>query len=91
MKPVQLDDPDRTVEAVSADGVMWETTGGAMQVAAWLGNATEHDRQAVMQAARDVGPGECIRVSFTSVMTFLLTYQGDGVYAVSVPEVEHAS
>jgi len=84
--PVQLDDPDRTLEMVSTDGIRWETTGEAMQVATWLGNATEHDRQAVMQAARDAGPGKCIRVSFTTMMTFLLTYQGNGVYAISVPE-----
>ena len=83
--PVQLDDPDRTAEVVSADGVTWETTGRAMQVATWLGNATEHDRQAVMQVARTVGPGQCVRVSFTTVTTFLLAHQGNGVYAISVP------
>jgi cell division inhibitor SulA len=84
---VQLDDPGRVVEVVSAAGIEWETTGRAGQVAGWLGNATEHDRREVMRAAQLAAlAGECLRVSFTSVITFFLVHQGSGVYAISVPE-----
>jgi hypothetical protein len=83
---MQLDDTDRTVEVVSAGGIGWQVTGRAMEVATWLGNATEHDRQQVMEAAREAAPGSCLKVSFPSVMTFYLGYAGQGAYRICVPE-----
>lgn len=48
---LDLDMPSRTVETVPAGGVAWETSGTSRDVAGWLGNATEADRQAIQLAA----------------------------------------
>jgi cell division inhibitor SulA len=83
---LELDDSERIVETVPADGIAWETTGSASSVAVWLGNATEADRQAIRLAARQVSAqGQALRVSFPSVMTFLLGADGRQ-FRIYVPE-----
>jgi cell division inhibitor SulA len=82
---LNLDNPERVVEIVPADGIEWETTGTAGEVAIWLGNATEADRQAIRLAAkRASAEGLALRVSFPSVMTFLLGHDG-GRFRIHVP------
>jgi cell division inhibitor SulA len=74
---LDLDNPERVVETVPAEGIAWETTGGGHDVTRWLGNATEADRQAIRLAARQASAeGKALRISFPSVMTFLLCADG---------------
>lgn len=82
---LDLDNPERVVETVPSAGIPWETTGTARDVTQWLGNATEADRQAILLAAKQVSAqGRALRVSFPSVMTFLLSY-GEGQFRLFVP------
>jgi hypothetical protein len=72
---LELDDPTRVVEIVSAEGITWAGTGSAGQVAVWLGNCSEVDRQAIRLAVRQVAAqGQALRISFPSVQTFTLGY-----------------
>lgn len=72
---LDLDDPERVVEAVPGNGITWETTGRASDVTMWLGNATEADRQAIRLAAKQaIVKGNVLRITFPSVTTFLLGY-----------------
>jgi hypothetical protein len=83
-----LDDTDRVVETVPAGGIAWETTGPASAVTQWLGNATDADRQAIRLAAKQASAeGQALRVSFPSVMTFLLGHDG-ARFCLFVPEEE---
>jgi hypothetical protein len=81
-----LDNPERTVEVVAigpvgVGPVAWEARGNARDLASWLGNATQHDREMIAAAARELDPGACLRVSFPSAMTFLMDYHGGGYRA----------
>lgn len=70
-----LADPSRVVEIVPASGIAWEATGNANEVATWLGNTMEVDRQAILLATRQAAAeGNVLRISFPSVMTFMLGY-----------------
>lgn len=81
-----LDDTSRTVDIVSVGDVPWEVSGSLSEVALWLGNATEHDRQAIRLYARDIAaPGIALRITFPSVMTFIMDYAGNGRYRIYVP------
>ena len=82
-----LDDPERIVEIVSAGGIVWETSGSTGEAGGWLGNATGHDREAIRLCARQVAAeGKALRISFPSVMTFLLGYDfTTRRYVISVP------
>lgn len=84
---MDLNDTSRTVEIVTAGDVKWPTTGDAAQAGGWLGNATEHDREEIRSLARFLKPGQALRITFPSVLTFLLDYAGDGVYRIHVPRV----
>lgn len=87
---LELDDTSRVVETVPGDGIAWEQTGSASAVAVWLGNATEADRQAIRLAARQASAeGNALRISFPSVMTFLLGADGRR-FRIFVPETEEA-
>ena len=85
---LDLADTSRVVEIVSADGIAWETTGRAGDVARWLGNAREVDREAIRLCVRQVAAeGRALRISFSSMMTFLLGYDfASKRYQISVPE-----
>lgn len=83
---LELRDPSREVVSVSADGIVWDTDGSAADVTMWLGNAHDVDRQAIRLAAKQVGAeGRALRISFPSVMTFLLSYW-EGRFQIFVPE-----
>jgi len=84
---VQLDDTTRTVEVIDAlPPGGWDDTGSADDVARWLGNATEHDREAIRSLAREIaGPRKALLVTFPSVLPFLLDYAGAGRYRIYVP------
>lgn len=72
---LDLIDTTRVVEIVSAKAITWAATGSADQVAVWLGNCREVDRQAIRLAVRQVAAqGKALRVSFPSVQTFTLGY-----------------
>lgn len=87
----KLDDPSRKITAEPAEGITWETTGNGSDVALWLGNATDHDRDVVKLLARKLAKsGYAVKVSFPSVMTFLLTYAGANRYQISVPGGDEA-
>lgn len=86
---LDLDNPERVVETVPAEGIAWETSGSASAVAVWLGNATEADRQAIRLAARQASAeGKALRVSFPSVMTFLIGAH-EGRFRIFVPAEEY--
>lgn len=86
----KLDDPSRVVEIVSAEGVIWETSGNANDAGGWLGtSATERDRKAIRDLAKRMAPDRAVRVSFPSVMTFVLGYDPlRGRWGIYVPESE---
>lgn len=87
---LKLDNPSREVEIVSAEGITWqESTSRADMVAVWLGNATERDRKAIRDLAKRIAPDRAIRISFPSVMTFILGYdQQYRKWVIFVPESE---
>lgn len=89
---IELSDTSRTVEIVSAEGITWDTTGTASKVAVWLGNCSEADRQKIRQAARHARKdGNALRVSFPSMMTFILgATDNAGHFGCYVPE-DHES
>jgi len=74
MDKLELDDPSRVVKVVETDGIRWEISGGPADVTLWLGNATQHDRDVIRQAAREAGEGECLLITFPSAMAFYLGY-----------------
>lgn len=85
---LELDDTERIVETVPGDGIAWEAYGTSRAVTQWLGNATEADRQAIRLAAKQVSADRvALRVSFPSVVTFLLGYDG-ARFCLFVPEEE---
>lgn len=83
---IQLDDNSRTVEVIDRGAITWDTTGSADDVVSWLGNATEHDRIAIRNAARDVyEDGQALRVTFPSVLTFVLGVVDGRTFGIYVP------
>jgi hypothetical protein len=80
-----LDDAERAVELVDVPaGLRWDATGDAGDAAVWIGNATEHDREAILRLARDAGPGEAVRVSSPGVLTFVLDWSASRYRAAVV-------
>jgi hypothetical protein len=92
---IELDDASRTVEVVAGEDIAWEATGRAVDVALWLGNATEHDREAIRTLARQVaGTGRALRISFGSVLPFYMgatSYGGRQLYRIYVPVPAHTA
>jgi hypothetical protein len=87
---LDLDDTERVVETVPSAGIPWETTGTSRDVTQWLGNATEADRSAIRLAAKQVSvQGQALRISFPSVMTFMLGFEA-GRFRLCVPVMQEA-
>lgn len=81
-----LDNPERVVTVVDAPP-KWDTEGDSVAAGGWLGNATEHDREAIRVLARRVHrDGKSVHVAFPSVLPFILGYSGRGRYLIRVPE-----
>jgi hypothetical protein len=83
---LELRDPSRVIESVPAPGA-WDATGNADAVAGWLGNAYDTDRAACRLAARQAAAdGRALRISFPSVMTFIMGYDFEaGAFGIYVP------
>lgn len=83
---VELQDTSRTVEVVKAPvNVAWDAIGAADDAGYWLGNASEHDREAIRRLAREVGPESALRIAFPSMMTFILYHSRMGRFMCYVP------
>jgi hypothetical protein len=85
-RSLALDDASRTV-AVTGTPPQWDASGTAGDVARWLGNATEHDCEAIRELARRIRrEGKALLVVFPSVLPFILGYAGNGRYVIRVTE-----
>lgn len=83
---MNLEDSSRTVEVVPApSGVAWDAVGDARDADYWLGSASDHDRAAIRALAGEIGPGRALRITFLSVMTFILYRSRTGRFLCYVP------
>lgn len=89
---IHLDDMWRTVETGTLVDFAhtafpdWNATGDESAVAVWLGNCSERDREVIRAAARGHAvAGKVLRITFPSMMTFILAYAA-GSYRCYVPQ-----